>query len=183
MVEVVALDSAARSDPATRSSALAALLLRDGQSGNDEAATWAVGVMATGAVPLGWDPASFPAGWQSALANAGVPMARNGESWTARMIEWAMTPMLTSAGILEVPPLDQFATLTSLPLKPVRRLVHNHTGVRLQVAAGVHLWLWENQLALVNASSAHRGGFIHGPRRGMRSVVALDPGQSQVIAW
>ena len=176
-------DSTAGSNHAARSRALAALLLGDGQSGNDEAAIWAVSVVATGSVPVGWDPASFPVGWQSALANAGVPMARGGACWTAHLNEGARVPTLTSSGNLEVPPLTQFMTLTSLPLKPVRLLVHMHTGVRLQVATGVHVWLWENQLALVNVASVHRGGFIHGPRRGMRSVVALDPGQGYVIAW
>lgn len=181
MVEV------ASSDLAARSRALSALLLGDGQLGTDEVAAWAVSVVAAGAVPIGWDPGSllpnFPAGWQSALAYAGVPLARGGMPWTARLDENSSAPALTSSGVLQVPPLARFATLTSLPLKPVRQLVHIHTGVRLQVAAGVHLWLWENQVALVNVTSVHRSGFIHGPRRGMRSVVALDPGQGQAITW
>ena len=193
MVDVVAshpavpADPAPASDPAARSRALSALLLGDGQVGTDEIAAWAVSVVAAGAVPSGWDPASllakFPCGWRAALANAGVPLARGGIPWTARLDESAFAPTLTSTGVLQLPPLARFATLTSLPLKPVRVLVHIHTGVRLQVAAGVHLWLWENQVALVNVTSVHRSGFIHGPRRGMRSVVALDPGHSQVITW
>lgn len=182
MVEL-ASHPAALTDLAARSCALAALLLGAAQLGNDEAAAWAVSVVATGTGPLGWDPSSFPAGWQSALAHAGVPLARGGERWKAQLNESATVPTLSPSGILEVPPLAQFATLTSLPLKPVRLLVQIHTGVRLQVAAGVHVWLWENQVALVNVGTVHRGGFIHGPRRGMRSLVALDPGQSQVISW
>lgn len=183
MVEVVATHPTALSDHAARSRALAALLLGDGQSGSDEAAAWAVGVVAAGAVTIGWDPASFPVGWHAVLADAGVPLARGGLPWTARISDEAATPSLTATGVLQVPPLARFATLTSLPLKPVRLLVHIHTGVRLQVAAGVHLWLWDNQVALVNVTSVHRSGFIHGPRRGMRSVVALDPGHSQVMTW
>lgn len=177
MVEVVDPDRDARSR------ALTAFLLGDGQSGNDEIATWAVSVVAAGAGPMGWDPASFPAGWQAALAYAGVPMARGGLPWTATLNDSAVVPFLNSSGFLEVPPLALFATLTSLPLKPLRQLVHRKTGVRLQVATGIQVWLWENQLALVNVAAVHRSGFIHGPRRGMRSVVALDPGQSQVITW
>lgn len=110
-------------------------------------------------------------------------MARGGRPWTATLNDSAAVPFFNPAGILEVPPLALFATLTSLPLKPLRQLVHRETGVRLQVATGIQVWLWENQLALVNVAAVHRSGFIHGPRRGMRSVVALDPGQSQVITW
>ena len=174
-------------DPTARSRALADLLLGDGQAGTNpadaEARAWAQGVVAAGRSPRGWDPASLQPGWQAALANAGVPLARGGEPWTADISETVNAPMLLSTGNLVMPPLASFMVLTSMPLKPLRLFVHAHLGTRLQVATGVHLWVWENQLILVNTTLVYRGGFMHGPQRGMRSVVALEPGQSQEITW
>lgn len=174
-------------DPTMSNRALAALLLGGGQAGNGTvdatAQKWAQATVAAGHGPRGWDPASMQPGWQAALATAGVPLARGGESWTADISEAVNAPMLLSSGGLIVPPLARFITLTSMPLKPLRLFVHAHLGTRLQVATGVHLWVWANQLILINTTQVYRGGFIHGPQRGMRSVVALEPGLSQEITW
>jgi hypothetical protein len=173
------------SDPAARSRALANLLLGEdtglGQLGHD--ADWAQAVVAAGRTPQGWDPSSFPPGWLPALAAAGAPLARGGHPWAARISDQAHSLTLRSSGELLVPPLECFAILTSLALKPLRLFIHAHFGIRLQVAAGVHLWAWANQLVLINTTVLYRGGFIHGPQRGVRSVVALEPGQSQEISW
>ena len=177
-------------DPAARNRALAWLLLGEefGSAADEEKTRemdvdWARTVVAAGRTPQGWDPAGFPPGWQPALAAAGVPLARGGERWTARISDQVSGPLLLSSGELLVPPRERFATLTSLPLKPLRLFIHAHLGIRLQVATGVHLWAWANQLVLINTTALYRGGFIHGPQRGMRSVVALEPGQSQEISW
>lgn len=174
-------------DPGARSRALAALLLGETSAAEVDttglaAADWAASVAASGRQPIGFDPLSVPAGWRRPLADAGVPFAVGGGRWPAR-IDAAEAPQLTATGELLLPSLAHFAVLTSLPLKPVRQFVQQTTGVRLQVATGVHLWLWENQFALINTVDAQRGGFVNGPRHGMRSVIALEAGQVQVLAW
>lgn len=171
-------------DPGARSHALAHLLFGAGENPRDPAAVaWAAEIISAGHQPSGCDPTLFPPDWRAPLADAGVPFARAGSRLPLRISESAEMPTLTSAGDLIVPPLARFRQLTSLPLKPLRRAVQNLSGIRLQVATGVHLWMWANQLVLINTTTHHRGGFVHGPSHGMRSVVALDPGQTLVLTW
>jgi hypothetical protein len=132
---------------------------------------------------VGFDPESLPPGWLEPLLAAGVPCADHGEAWPARIDPESTKPAITAAGDLILPPLEYFRTLTSLPLKPVRTWIHHRYGIRLRVASGVHLWLWRDRLAVVNHSSQHRSGFLHGPHHGMRTVIALDPGRHQVVTW
>ncbi len=151
--------------------------------GAAEIAAWAQELAASGRRRMGVDPATVPAPWRDVLADAGVPFAPGGQPWTARGVDALPRPRLDPDGTLLLPPLERFRTLTSLPLKAVRLWVHERFGVRLQVATGVRLWLWSNQLAVVNGDDRHRGGFLHGPTRGMRTVLSLDPGQAQVVRW
>ena len=131
---------------------------------------------------IGFDPDTVAAGWLEPLAAAGVPFATGGTSWPGR-IDPSLTIPVVNEGNLWLPPLERFRNLTSLPLKPVRTWIHFHFGVRLRVAAGIHLWLWGDRLAVVNRTEKHRSGFLHGPQHGMRTVIALDPGRHQVVAW
>jgi hypothetical protein len=133
--------------------------------------------------PRGWDPATVPAGWLDPLADAGIPFAARGEPWDAEVDPALELPRQEGDDRLVLPSLERFRTLTSLPLKPVRRWVQWRQGVRLQVGTGVRLWLWSNRLLLRNGASVHRGGFVHGPQRGMRAVIALDPEQTLVVSW
>jgi hypothetical protein len=138
---------------------------------------------ATGVHPCGWDPASVSPEWEPALAAAGVPFAAGGKPWEAEIVPALTQPVRTPDGRLQVPPLALFATLTSLPLKALRAWIDDHFSIRVQLGVGVHVHLWSNQLVLVNPTAKHRGGFLHGPKSGMRTVVALDPGQVQRITW
>ena len=132
---------------------------------------------------VGFDPESLPAGWLEPLLAAGIPFAAGGESWPGRIDPLLTKPIINVAGELVLPPLERFRTLTSLPLKPVRTWIQHRFGVRLRVATGIQLWLWGDRLAIINLSSKHRSGFLHGPHHGMRTVIALDPGRHQVVAW
>ena len=125
----------------------------------------------------------MPSGWLPALVAAGVPFAVGGKPWEAEIVPGLAQPARTLDGRLQVPPLACFATLTSLPLKALRAWINDHFSIRVQLGTGVQVHLWSNQLVLVNATTQHRGGFLHGPKSGMRTVVALEPGQVQRIAW
>ena len=139
--------------------------------------------LAQAGTAIGFDPESLPAGWLEPLLAAGVPVANAGEPWPARSDPQLTHPIITSASELLLPPLERFRTLTSLPLKPLRIWIHLRFGVRLRVATGIQLWLWNDRLAIANRSDQHRSGFLHGPHHGMRTVIALDPGRHQVVTW
>jgi hypothetical protein len=138
---------------------------------------------AEGVRALGWDPETLAEEWLEPLTLAGVPFATGGETWDAHHDAQATRPALAAGDVLYLPPLAVFRNLTSLPLKPVREWVRCRFGVRLQTGTGVHLLLWSNQLILVNRAPSYRGGFLHGPQRGMRTVVALEPGQCQQVVY
>lgn len=142
---------------------------------------------ASGTQAQGWNPATLAAGWLGPLTLAGVPFlapgANGGEPWDAKVDPAALRPYLSPRDELYLPPLERFSALTSLPLKPLREWVRFRFGVRLQTGVGVQLQLWANQLVLANRTAVYRGGFLHGPQRGMRTVVALDPGQCQHVVF
>lgn len=144
---------------------------------------WATALVAAGQLRRGWDPTPWTPAWRAALAAAGVPFAAGGDRPTVTIDSSLEEPVLTADEHLRLPPLERFVGLTSLPLKPVRQSVHRDYHVRLQIGAGVHLWLWSNQVVVVNGTADQRDGFLYGPDRGMRLTLSLAPGTAQELTW
>lgn len=174
-----------RPSPMARA-ALIEALIADGTpvaGASEEDLSWANELLAGAGKPQGWDPETVAPAWRAPLAWAGVPFARGGERWEVAESADLLRPSLSADGVLVLPPLAVFTALSSLPLKPLRVWVAQRFAVRVQIGTGVRLWLWDNRFVVLNCSDRHRGGFIHGPTRGMRAVVALDPGQAQAVSW
>ena len=148
-----------------------------------EYADWAAHVVAAGGRLCGWDPTPWTADWRRVLAVAGVPFAAGGERPVVAIDPSATTVSSTPDGQLRLPPLERFAGLTSLPLKPLRLAVQRQYRLRLQIGVGVQLWLWSHQAVLINGSADQRDGFLYGPQHGMRLTVSLAPGAAQELTW
>jgi hypothetical protein len=147
---------------------------------------WASAMIAAGQGPArGLSAAQVPERWRETLAWAGVPFGTAGDlSWGTDLQEVPelVVPELR-AGRLLLPIPGTLAQLTSLALKPLRLFVAERLGCRLQLAAGVHFYLWSNQAVLVSCADVPVGGFLHGPDVGQRHAVSIQPGGFQVIAW
>jgi hypothetical protein len=146
---------------------------------------WAAGIVASASGPtIGLVAAEVPAVWYELLAWSGVPMSTNGPlRWHDDIDEAAVTMPEFHGEKLLLPPPAVLAQLTSLALKPLRQLVTNRLGCRLQAATGMHLYLWSNQAVLVSSAEVPLGGFLHGPQPGTRHSLAVPPGDAQVLRW
>lgn len=146
---------------------------------------WAAGVIASASGPaIGLVAAGVPDMWYDLLAWSGVPMSTQGPlTWGADIDEAGVSVPEFHGQKLLLPPPTVLAQLTSLALKPLRQLVANRLGCRLQAATGLHLYLWRNQAVLVSHAEVPLGGFLHGPEVGMRHSVAVPPGDAQVLRW
>jgi hypothetical protein len=146
---------------------------------------WAGNVMAsaTGAT-IGLSAATVPDLWYDLLAWSGVPMSLDGPlHWDTDITEGDVATPEFHGQKLVLPPPPVLAQLTSLALKPLRQLVTNRLGCRLQAATGLHFYLWPNQAVLVSQAEVLLGGFLHGPDVGTRHSIAIPPGGAQVIRW
>lgn len=146
---------------------------------------WAVEVVANAKGPtVGLEAAGVPEIWYDLLAWSGVPMSSEGPlRWGVDIEESAVTMPEFHGPKLMLPPPTVLAQLTSLALKPMRLLVANRLGLRLQAATGMHLFLWRTQAILVSHAEVPLGGFLHGPETGMRHSLAVPVGGAQVIRW
>jgi len=146
---------------------------------------WAADIIATASGPtIGLEAANVPELWYDLLAWSGVPMSSDGPLHWGVDIEEAAVAMPEFHGPkLMLPPPMVLAQLTSLALRPLRLLVANRLGCRLQAATGVHLFLWQSQAILVSHAEVPLGGFLHGPENGMRHSLAVPVGGAQVIRW
>jgi len=135
--------------------------------------------------PLGLDPAGLPEAWREALAWSGMPLAPRGALVWGRDLREQQDVELPrlDADVLLLPRLSRFACLTSLDLKPVRLLVAQRCGVRLQSGVGLHLFLWANQAVMCSRLETLTGGFLHGPAVGQRHGLSVDPGGVQHLLW
>lgn len=135
--------------------------------------------------PLGLDPRGLPDAWREALAWSGVPLAVNGALvWGRDLREHPEVELPRLDGdVLLVPVLARFTCLTSLDLKPLRALVAQRCGVRLQAGVGLHFFLWANQAVVCSRLETLAGGFLHGPTAGQRHGLSVDPGGVQHLLW
>lgn len=133
----------------------------------------------------GLDVAGLPAAWRETLAWAGVPLASGGTlRWGVDLRQDAAveSPLLKD-GVLVLPPPDAMARLSSVALKPLRRLVADRLECRLQAAPGIRLWLWDGRAVLQSQSSLMLAGFLYGSAPGHRASLALEPWGGQVVTW
>ena len=146
---------------------------------------WAAEIIADAEGPaIGLQAADVPELWYDLLAWSGVPMSADGPlRWGADISEAAVAVPEFQEGRLVLPPPPVLAQLTSLALKPLRLLVANRLGCRLQAATGLHFFLWRSQAVLVSHAEVPLGGFLHGPEAGMRHSIAVPVGGAQVIRW
>lgn len=147
---------------------------------------WAAAVVATASgAPIGLAAAGVPDLWYDVLAWSGMPMSVDGPlQWEVDIGEEHAVAMPEFRGAkLVLPPPPVLAQLTSLALKPLRQLVANRLGCRLQAATALRLFLWPNQAVLVSHAEVPLGGFLHGPNQGMRHSLSVPPGDAQVIRW
>jgi hypothetical protein len=122
--------------------------------------------------------------WYDVLAWSGVPMSVAGPlRWGVDIMEAEVEMPEIREGALLLPPPPVLAQLTSLALRPLRRLVAERMGCRLQAATGLYFYLWSNQAVLVSRAEVPLGGFLHGPENGTRHYVSVPPGGSQVLRW
>lgn len=146
---------------------------------------WAADVVASAqGATIGLTAAGVPDLWYDLLAWSGVPMSVDGPlHWGTDICEDAVAMPEFHGDKLVLPPPPVIAQLTSLALKPLRLLVANRLGCRLQAATSLHFYLWPNQAVLVSHASVPLGGFLHGPEAGTRHSVSVPPGGAQVIRW
>ncbi len=133
---------------------------------------------------LGLDVAGIPDAWLDALGWAGVPLARAGALRWGRDVRPGGVEALARAGAaVLVPTPERLRSCNGLQLKPLRLLVAERVGCRLQAGPGVHLFAWEAVAVLVSCRDIPLGGLLSGPRPGSRATVALEPGGTQVVRW
>ena len=60
-------------------------------------------------------------------------------------------------------------------LKPLRNWVGDHFSVRLQAAPGLVFFLWPQLAMVVFFAQLPLHGFLHGPTKGQRHVLAIAP--------
>lgn len=146
---------------------------------------WAAGVIASAhGGSIGLAAGGVPEMWYDLLAWSGVPMSVDGPlHWGVDISEEAVSVPEFHGAKLVLPPPPVLAQLTSLALKPLRQLVANRLGCRLQAATGLNFYLWSNQALLVSQAEVPLGGFLHGPVAGTRHSLAVPPGGAQVIRW
>ena len=147
---------------------------------------WAIELLGSARGPArGLSAGQVPACWRATLQWAGVPFGQAGDlRWGEQIDEQAgLTQPELRAGRLLLPEPAALAQLTSLALKPLRLFVAATLGCRLQSAAGVHLYLWENQAALVSCGALPVGGFLYGPQEGQRHALSILPGACQLVTW
>jgi len=149
-------------------------------------AQWAAELIATARGPArGLVAAQVPGNWRETLKWAGVPFGPAGDlSWGLHLQEQPdlVLPELRGGRLL-LPEPRALAQLTSLALKPLRLFVAAQLGCRLQLAAGVHFYLWANQAALVSCATLPVGGFLYGPEEGQRHSLSIVPGACQLVTW
>ncbi len=146
---------------------------------------WAAEVLAGAkGASIGLAAAGVPDLWYDLLAWSGVPMSVDGPlHWGVDISEEAVGMPEFHGTKLVLPPPPVLAQLTSLALKPLRLMVANRLGCRLQAATALHFYLWPNQAVLVSHADVPLGGFLHGPEPGTRHSLAVAPGSAQVIRW
>ncbi len=153
---------------------------------NHELAVWAEEIIASAHGPTrGLLDRNVPNRWRDTLAWAGMPFGVAGDvRWGEDLHEQSSlaVPELRDGQLL-LPLPEVLEQLTSLALRPVRLFIAEKLGTRLQVAAGVHFYLWANQAALVSCCEVPVGGFLYGPEAGQRHSLSLPPGGGQVISW
>ncbi len=147
---------------------------------------WAGGIMASARGPArGLVAGQVPERWRETLGWAGVPFGTAGDlSWGDHFAEQPglQLPELRQGRLL-LPEPGTIAMLTSLALRPLRLFVAARLGCRLQLAAGVHFYLWANQAALVSCAQVPVGGFLYGPEQGQRHSLSIAPGACQLVTW
>jgi hypothetical protein len=124
--------------------------------------------------------------WREALAWAGTPlMPGDGDlRWGADLeVDPTLTLPTERDGRLWLPPIDRFLALTAPQLRPLRLFIAHRLGVRVQVAAGVRVWLWQDRAVLVSCRDEAVGGFLYGPTLMQRTAIELDPGGWQMVVW
>jgi hypothetical protein len=145
---------------------------------------WASDLIAGAGPTIGLAAASVPETWYDLLAWSGVPMSVDGPlRWDQDISEGPVAVPEFHGQKLMLPPPVVLSQLTSLALKPLRLLVANRLGCRLQAATGLHLFLWTKMAVLVSHAEVPLGGFLHGPEPGTRHSVSVPPGGAQVIRW
>ena len=146
---------------------------------------WATEVLSSArGATIGLAAAEVPDIWYDLLAWSGVPMSVDGPlHWGVDISEDAVAMPEFHGPKLVLPPPTVIAQLTSLALRPLRLLVANRLGCRLQAATGLHFSLWSNQAVLISQAEVPLGGFLHGPLAGTRHTITVPPGGAQVIRW
>jgi hypothetical protein len=153
---------------------------------DQELPRWAGEIIASARGPArGLVDVEVPERWRETLKWAGVPFGTAGDlSWGVHLQEQSdLAVPECRGGRLLLPAPGALAQLTSLALKPLRLFVAAQLGCRLQVAAGVHFYLWANQAALVSCVLVPIGGFLHGPEEGQRHSLSIVPGACQLVTW
>jgi hypothetical protein len=153
---------------------------------DQELPAWAGEILASARGPArGLLAAQVPERWRARLAWAGVPFGTAGDlGWGVHFQEQPGLAVPERRGSrLLLPQPEALAQLTSLALKPLRLFVAAQLGCRLQSAAGVHVYQWENQAALVSCVAVPIGGFLYGPQPGQRHSLSILPGAFQLVSW
>ncbi|MFW5829524.1 MAG: hypothetical protein ACOCXA_04615, partial [Planctomycetota bacterium] len=84
---------------------------------------------------------------------------------------------------LLLPTPERLALMTSLTIKPLRGFIAERCGVRMQVATGVALYLWQDGAIVISRAQVPLAGFLHGPGPCRRNNLAVGPGEAQTILF
>ncbi|MBA3683836.1 MAG: hypothetical protein H0W72_01115 [Planctomycetes bacterium] len=145
---------------------------------------WAADTLAGAGPALGVDRGSLPAVQESALAWAGLPLARSGGArWGHDLDVGTGTVPVIDHDRLLVPAPSALLACSAVELKPLRRWTATRFGCRLKAAPGVRLWLWRDRALVVSLRALPLAGFVYGPEAGHRAPLALEPGAAQVVRW
>lgn len=126
-----------------------------------------------------------PESWRSTLSWAGVPFAATGAlQWGRDLSEDATLEHPCIIGDhLHLPPEEALAECTGLGIKPLRLWVQQRTGVRLQAAPGLRLYVWPSHGLVISHLDIPVGGFLYGPGVGTRMGLTIHPGAWQLVPW
>jgi hypothetical protein len=144
---------------------------------------WAAGLAQRGGQARGLARDELSADRLDAVQEAGLPISIAGPlRWGSEVCEDAGCERPHEVdGRLLLPGVERLRHCTAVELKPLRRHVQRHLGVRLQAAPGIVCFLWQRQVALVSVATQRLAGFLHGPGAGQRQSLAWRPGQALVL--
>ncbi len=151
----------------------------------EEVETWVDDVVGSAQGPLkGLHYESIPPEVFELMRWSSMPISMEGPlEWGTDVQVGDIDKPSVEGDCLMLPTSERLATMTSLSIRPLRHYIGTRLGLRLQAATGIGMYIWDNQALLTCRSLVPVGGFLHGPTRGRRTTLSMDPGGYQLIKW